>query len=263
MTDLLHDLRYGFRNLLKAPAFTIAAILALGLGIGATTAIFSVVNGVVLKPLPFGEPERLVALWEANHEKNLTHERVSPVNFMDYRALSQVFSDATAWWRPEVTLRDQGREPVTVNTIEVSGNFMTVLGVRPTLGAGFPGDVFYSRDRVVMMSHRLWQSRFSSDPAIVGKTIRLNDDDYTVAGVMPAGFNFPGDTDLWYRLVWEPISWKPSRDCGQVLRSRPLNASSRPSADGSAASSRPPTVAGRPGPSVCTRRSSGISAQRS
>jgi putative ABC transport system permease protein len=203
MTDLLQDLRYGFRNLLKTPAFTIAATLALGLGIGATTAIFSVVNGVVLKPLPYGEPERLVALWEANHEKNLTHEPVSPVNFMDYRALSQVFSDAAAWWRPEVTLRDEAREPVTVNTIEVSGNFQAVLGVSPTLGAGFPDDVFYSRDRVVMMSHRLWQSRFSSDPAIVGKTIRLNDDTYTVAGVMPAGFNFPGDTDLWYRLVWD------------------------------------------------------------
>jgi predicted permease len=206
MTDLLQDLRYGFRNILKTPAFTIAAILALGLGIGATTAIFSVVNGVVLTPLPYADPGRLVALWEANHEKNLDHEPLSPVNFMDYRALSQVFSDAAAWWRPEVTLhavRDEAREPVTVNTIEVSGNFLAVLGVRPTLGAGFPDDVFYSRDRVVMMSHRLWQSRFSSDPAIVGKTIRLNDDNYTVAGVMPAGFNFPGDTDLWHRLVWD------------------------------------------------------------
>ncbi len=203
MPDLLQDLRYGVRSLLKAPAFATAAILALALGIGSTTAVFSVVNAVVLAPLPYGEPERLVALWEVNHEKNLDHEPVSPVNFMDYRALTQVFADAAAWWRPEITLRNQDQEPVRVNTVEVSGNFLGVVGVRPTLGAGFPPDVFYSRDRLVLMSHRLWESRFSSDATIVGKTIRLNDDQFTVAGVMPRGFGFPGDTDLWERLTWD------------------------------------------------------------
>ncbi len=83
------------------------------------------------------------------------------------------------------------RNRVRVNTVEVSGNFLAVVGVRPILGAGFPADVFYSRDRLVLMSHRLWESRFSSDAAIVGKTIRLNDDQFTVAGVMPRGFDFP------------------------------------------------------------------------
>jgi predicted permease len=203
MDDLLLDLRYGIRNLLKAPAFAVAAIVALGLGIGATTAIFSVVNGVVLQPLPYAQPDRLVALWDVNHEKNLDHEPLSPVNFMDYRALSQVFSDAAAWWRPEITLRDAAREPVRVNTIEVSGNFFAVLGVTPSLGRGFPEDVFHSRDRLVVISHRLWQSRFSSDPGIVGRPVRLNDDTFEVAGVMPAGFHFPGDTDIWQRLVWD------------------------------------------------------------
>ena len=201
--DLLQDVRYGVRSLLKAPAFATAAILALAIGIGATTALFSVVNAVVLAPLPYAEPERLVALWEVNHEKNLDHEPVSPVNFMDYRALTQVFADAAAWWRPEITLRNQDQEPVRVNTVEVSGNFLTVVGVRPALGAGFPPDVFHSRDRLALMSHRLWESRFSSDAAIVGKTIQLNDDQFTVAGVMPRGFDFPGDTDLWERLNWD------------------------------------------------------------
>ena len=203
MTSFLQDLRYAIRSLAKAPTFATAAILALALGIGATTAIFSVVNAVVLRPLPYSDPYRLVTLWDVNHEKNLDHEPVSPVNFMDVRALGQVFTDAAAWWRPEVTLRSPDHEPQRVNTVEVSGNFQTVMGVQPVLGAGFPAGVFYSRERIVLVSHRLWQSRFASDPAIVGKTLRLNDDHYTVAGVMPRSFTFPGDTDLWQRLTWD------------------------------------------------------------
>ena len=204
MEHFLKDLRFGIRNLLRSPGFTVPAVLALALGIGATTAIFSVVDGVVLRPLPYEEPHRLVMLWEANHQKSLEHEPLSPVNFMDYRALGQVFSDAAAWWRPDVTLRDEQQEPVRVTTIEVSGNFQAVMGVRPVLGAGFPSDgPFHSRDRLVLVSHRLWRTRFKSDAAIVGKLIRMNDNHYQVAGVMPPGFHFPGDTDLWYRLVWD------------------------------------------------------------
>jgi putative ABC transport system permease protein len=203
VTELLQDLRYGARNLVRTPAFTIAAVLALALGIGSTTTIFSLVNGVVLQPLPYPEPDRLVTIWDANRDRGLDHEPLSPVTFLDYRALSQVFSDATAWWRPEVVLRDETREPLRVNTVEVSGNFLSVMGVRPTLGAGFPPDVFHSPDRMVLVSHRLWQSRFGGDPAILGRTIRLNESDFTVAGVMPAGFTFPGDTDVWQRLVWD------------------------------------------------------------
>jgi putative ABC transport system permease protein len=203
MSDLLLDLRYGFRNLLRTPGFFITAVLALALGIGATTAIFSLVDGVVLRPLPYEEPERLVSLWEANRDRGLNHEPVSPVNFLDYRALTQVFDDAAAWWRPEITLQDANREPVRVNTVEASGNLMSVLGVRPVLGAGFPEGTFYSRDRLAIISHRLWQSRLNSDPQILGKTLRLNDDTYTIAGVMPAGFHFPGETDIWQRLGWD------------------------------------------------------------
>ena len=203
MTTLLQDLRYGLRSLAKAPAFATAAIAALALGIGATTAIFSVVNAVVLEPLPYAHPDRLVSLWEVNHEKHLDHEPLSPVNFMDYRRLNQVFADAVAWWRPEVTLRDADKEPVRVNTIEVSGNFLTVLGVQPALGAGFPADVFFSRDQLVLMSDRLWRSRYGADPAIVGKTISMNANRFTVAGVLPRGFGFPGDTDLWQLLNWD------------------------------------------------------------
>lgn len=203
MSQLTSDLRYGVRSLLKTPAFTAAAVLALGLGIGATTAIFSIVNTVVLRPLPYESPAQLVTIWEANRERGLEHEPLSPVNFLDYRALTQVFSSAAAWWRPQVTLAQPGQEPLRVNTIETSGNFLSVLGARPALGAGFPDGVIHSPDRMVLLSHRLWQSRFGADPGLVGRTIRLNDDAFTVAGVMPAGFHFPGDTDIWQRLTWD------------------------------------------------------------
>jgi putative ABC transport system permease protein len=204
MEHLLKDLRFGLRNLLRVPGFTIPAVLALACGVGATTAIFSLVDGVVLRPLPYEDPERLVMLWETNREKSLEHEPVSPVNFMDYRALRQVFSDVAAWWRPDVTLRDEHQEPVRVTTVEVSGNFQSVMGVRPILGQGFPaGGPFYSRDRMVLISHRLWRTRFNSNPDIVGKQIRMNDNQHEVAGVMPPRFHFPGDTDLWTRLVWD------------------------------------------------------------
>ena len=122
-----------------------------------------------------------------------------------------MFTDAAAWWRPEITLRNQDQEPVRVNTVEVSGNFLAVVGVRPILGAGFPAGVFYSRDRLVLMSHRLWESRFSADAAIVGKTIRLNDDQFTVAGVMPRGFEFPGDTDSVAATELGPDPAQPRR----------------------------------------------------
>ena len=203
MDNLLHDLRFGLRGLARAPGFTAAAVLALALGIGATTAIFSVVNGVVLKPLPYRDPDRLVTLWDRNHEKGLGHEPVSPVTFLDYRALTQVFSDAAAWWRPEVTLRGADREPQRVNTVEVSANFLGVLGVQPMAGPGFPAGPLNAPDRLVLVSERLWRSRYNADPALVGRTIRLNDDDFTVVGVLPAGFHFPGDTDLWQRLNWD------------------------------------------------------------
>jgi putative ABC transport system permease protein len=203
MNELASDLRYGLRNLLRSPTFTVAAVLALGLGIGSTTAIFSIVNTVVLRPLPYADPERLVTIWEVKREDGLEHEPLSPVNFLDYRALTQVFSDATAWWRPQITLDEPGQEPIRVNAVEAAGNFLSVLGERPALGPGFPEGVFHSPERVVLVSHRLWQSRLGADPAVVGRTIRLNGSPFTIVGVMRSGFNFPDDTDIWQRLVWD------------------------------------------------------------
>ncbi len=203
MRTFLSDVRYGLRGLGRRPGFTLAAVLALALGLGANTAIFSVVDAVVLSPLPYADPDRLVTLWETNAAEGLDRERLSPVNFLDYRALDRVFADAAAWWQPEINLTDEQGDPVRVTTIEVSGNFFSVLGVAPRLGRGFPtGGELHGDEPEVVISHRLWQSRYGGDPTIVGKAVRLDGDLHTVVGVMPPGFNFPRETDVWQRLSW-------------------------------------------------------------
>src|SRR5882724_6321687 len=202
MDTLLQDIRFGWRLLRRTPGFTISAVLALALGIGATTAIFSVLDRVVLQPLPYPDPDRLAMVWEANDGKGLPHERLSPVNFVDYRGLSQVFEDAAAWWYPQLTLTETGRDPQRVSAIETTPNLFAVLGVQPVLGAGFPKQQAYG-ERIAVISHRLWRERFGSDPAIVGKTIALSGPLFTITGVMPPGFQYPGDTDVWHRMTWD------------------------------------------------------------
>src|SRR5882672_10291566 len=153
MDTLFQDIRFGLRQLRRTPGFTVAAVLALALGIGATTAIFSVLDRVVLRPLPYPDADRLTMVWEANDGKGLSHERISPVNFVDYRGLSQVFEDAAAWWYPQLTLTETGHEPLHVNAIEATANFFSVLGVQPILGAGFPKAPFFSREAIAVISH--------------------------------------------------------------------------------------------------------------
>ena len=202
---MISELRLAARGLLRAPGFTLPVVLSLAVGVGAATAIFSVLDAVVLRPLPFHDAGRLVMIREANQGKGLSREPVSPVNFCDYRGLTRVFSDATAWWEPVASLNEPGLEPARVATIEAAGNFFAVLGVPPALGAGFPvGPALHEPGaRKVVISDRLWRGRYRADPAIVGGSIRLNDELHTVLGVMPPGFNFPGETDAWQLLRWD------------------------------------------------------------
>ncbi|HEV3138952.1 MAG TPA: ABC transporter permease [Vicinamibacterales bacterium] len=203
MDTLLQDIRFGWRLLRRSPGFTIAAVLALALGVGATTAVFTLLDRVVLRPLPYPSPDRLTMVWETNDSKGLAHERLSPVNFMDYRGLSQVFEDAAAWWYPQLNLTEAGRDPMRVASIETSANFFSVVGVQPMLGSAYPPTPrLDAREPLVVISHRLWRQRFDGDAAIVGKLVTLNGQAFAVTGVMPPGFQFPGDTDVWQRLTW-------------------------------------------------------------
>jgi predicted permease len=204
LTGLVGDVRFAWRQLRRAPSFAAVAILTLGLGAGAATAIFSVVNAVLLRPLPYREPAQLVSLWEHNAEKGLPKERLSPVNFMDYRGVRAVFTDAAAWWRPEINLSEPGTEPIRVNAIETSANLFQLLGVSTELGPGFPtGGPFNSRDLIAVISDRLWRQRYHADPGVVGRLLHVNAGDYRVVGVMPRGFTFPDEVDLWLRLNWD------------------------------------------------------------
>ena len=204
MDTVIKDVRFAIRSLARSPSFTVTAVLALGLGIGSTAGVFSLLEGVVLRPLPFfREPARLVTIRDTNRDKGLNHEGLSPVTFHDYRALTSVFQDAAAWWRPQINLADDTGDPIRVSAVETSENLFSVLGVQPAVGRGFTihPDLF-GPEQEAIISHRLWQTRFGGDRAVIGRPIRLNGFTYTVVGIMPPGFGFPGETDLWQQLQW-------------------------------------------------------------
>jgi len=202
LETLLADLRFGLRSLARQPVLCMAALATLGLGVGATTALFSALDGIVLRPLPYREPDQLVTLWETKRAEGLLHERLSPVNFLDYRALD-AFSDAAAWWTPQTVMTDEAREPVRVATVETSANLFSVLGVGPRLGRDFEArDGLFGSQSEVIISDRLWRSRFGARPELLGTQIDLDGRPHTLVGVMPAGFHFPGKTDVWQLLAW-------------------------------------------------------------
>jgi putative ABC transport system permease protein len=200
---MLRDLRYGIKSLLKRPGFTAIAVITLALGIGANTAIFSVVNGVLWRPLPYPAPQQLVMTWE-NHQARGGPERewLSPSDFDDWRDQNTVFTHLSALndWGPTLTGRE---DPEPLTGAAVSHDMFTLLGVEPSMGRTFrPEEDQSGAPNVVLLSHELWQRRFGSDQEIVGKSISLNEDNYTVIGVMPAGFKFPiiGNAELWRTL---------------------------------------------------------------
>ncbi|HXT85815.1 MAG TPA: ABC transporter permease [Verrucomicrobiae bacterium] len=197
MNRLLQDLRYAVRMLAKSPAFAAVAILTLALGIGANTAIFSVVNAVVLQPLPYPHPSQLVAISEHTSKGPDT---VSYLNFLDWQRNAHSFSAMGAYTEDGLTLTGHG-EPAIIPTAIVSSGFFSVLEISPVLGRTLqPQDDPKGAPRVVVISKSLWRARLGADPQIVGKTITLNSQFFTVAGVLPSSFNFPDQlprTELW------------------------------------------------------------------
>ena len=214
MTTLLQDLRYGLRTLSKSPAFTLIALLTLALGIGANTAIFSIVNAVLLKPLPFPESDRLLYVTSAfSKQQDVTRPfAISYPDFLDWRADVKSFSGIASYHGDSVTLTGL-EQPLHVTAEMVSGDFFSVLGTPPLLGRGFTRDEEKPGTRVVVLSHQLWQSAFHGDRSIIDHTITIYNQSYTVVGVMPAGFVFPLDHNppqLWRTFAIDAETTDPT-----------------------------------------------------
>jgi putative ABC transport system permease protein len=198
MQNLIQDLRYGLRTLWRRRGFTAIAVITLALGIGANTALFSVVNGVLLRPLPYPDPDRVVTLREANQQVRTAH--VSYQNFNDWRRQSQSFEYISAhtgkWGGPETVIG--GREPVRANVVSVFRDFFQVFGVAPVAGRTFaPEESNYGTTPVAVVSYRFWQRSLSADPRLVDHDLTIGGLRFNVIGVMPQDFSFPQDTDIW------------------------------------------------------------------
>src|SRR5215472_7916872 len=194
METLWQDIRYGLRMLAKNPGFTVVALLTLALGIGANTAIFSILDAVLLRPLPFPEPGRLVAIWGADSKTGETHRALSYPDFTDLRNENHSLESLAAFTDGSFTLTGAG-EPLLLHGGIVSASLLSVLHSSPELGRGFGARDDDPGTRVVLLSHALWQSRFGGDSSIVGKSILLQNKPFTVVGVMPPKFAFPFDAD--------------------------------------------------------------------
>ena len=215
---MFNDLRYAFRQLLKNPGFTAVAVLTLALGIGATTAIFSVVYAVVLRPLPFPESERLVALWTQTPQ--FDRLPMAAANHRDLKAQNTVFEDIALLSRVgNYNLTGDG-EPERLLAARVAANLFPLLRVRPALGRGFTEDENQpGQDHVVILSHGLWQRRYAGDPNIVGKTIRLENVPHTVVGVMSPEFQYPTrDIQIWTPLTINPADFQTRTGYGHLDR---------------------------------------------
>jgi putative ABC transport system permease protein len=202
MQTFLQDLRYGARTLLKSPGVSVIAVLTLALGLGANTAIFSVVNAVLLRPLPFKEPERLVMIREMKLPQ-FPEFAVASGNFMEWVKQNTTFERLIALRPASLNLAEPGN-PELLRGLSVTSGFCAMLGVQPQLGRDFlPEEAQPGRNNVVLLSHKLWVRRFGSDPKIVNQTIPLHGQSYTVIGVMPAGFQFiDRESELWTLMAF-------------------------------------------------------------
>src|SRR5437667_1376035 len=202
--DFVQDLHFSLRMLRKSAGFTAIAVFTLALGIGANTAIFSLINTVLLRPLPYKDADRLVTLWGYNRTRGFTTNQVSPLDFADWRSQNHVFEDMAASTDVTYTLTGAG-EPTLIIAYSFSADYFHVLGVAPLLGRTFlPEEEQPGKDHVAVLSYSFWQNRFGRSPAIVGQNITLDGAPYTVVGVMPPGFKYPSRTELWTPLIPVP-----------------------------------------------------------
>jgi putative ABC transport system permease protein len=206
MNTLWQDLRYGARMLLKQPGFSLIAVITLALGIGANTAIFSVVNAVLLRPLPYKEPERLMTVWETFIHLGNVQNPVAPSNFNDWREQSRSFEDLVAYSTNPVSLTEAG-EPEKATALYSGDGLLRLLGVEPVLGRAFaPGEITQPGElKIIVIGHSLWQRRFGGEAGVIGKQVRIDGHPVTIIGVMPPSFQFPSSAiDLWVPTKMSP-----------------------------------------------------------
>ena len=200
------DIRFGVRALVHSPIFTVVTVLSLALGIGANTAIFSVVNGLLLRPLPYPESEQIVDVWHTPPQQSfpgLDRFSVSPANYLDWKAQSNAFEQMAIYTYTGLSL-STSNDPLPLIGAAVSSDFFSVLRTNAMQGRTFtPDEEQPGRDQVVVISHGLWQRAFGANPNIVGQTLTLNSRSFTVVGIMPAGFQLPREADLWVPLAWD------------------------------------------------------------
>ena len=212
MHAIRQDLTYAIRLLVKQPGVTFIAILTLALGIGANTAIFSAVNAILLRPLPYADPDRLVMVFEKRLAEGVLDNVVSPADFLDWSKMNGAFDGIAAMTSMNADLTGTG-EPIRLAAGAVSPAFFDVLGVQPALGRNFrTEEAIVGQHRVVILSHDLWQRRFGSDATVVGRKILLNGNPHEVIGVLPSTFEFPNtELTLWAPLALEGDTQAPSR----------------------------------------------------
>src|SRR5690349_22647293 len=204
MESIIKDIRYGVRGLLKHPGFTAIVVITLALGIGASTAIFSIVNSVVLRRLPYRTADRIAAIQELNQAGKRI--QVTSANFLDWRAQNTVFEQLAAikTTTTNLALSDHAER---IDLAQTNADFFDIFGITPQYGRLFiPQDEQAGHEPVVVVSNALWQRRFGSDPSLVGKSITLDGKNYNVIGIAPPGFEYPNKTELWLpplRLVPE------------------------------------------------------------
>jgi putative ABC transport system permease protein len=205
MESLIQDLRFAVRSSLKRPAFSVIVVLALAIGIGVNTAIFSIVNSILLRPLAYGEPERLVMVWMDNERMKMHEDIHSYPNYVDFRDHNQTFEHLATYFGVSWNLIGSG-EPERIIGARSSANLFDVLKVDPIMGQTYTAeDEQPGRDTVVVLSYALWQRRFGGDPNIVGQSVNFADSSRTIIGVMPAGFKFPHkDAEFWAPMTVDP-----------------------------------------------------------
>ncbi|HEU0039043.1 MAG TPA: ABC transporter permease, partial [Verrucomicrobiae bacterium] len=243
MSGIFHDLRYAVRQVRKAPGFALVVVVTLALGIGANSAIFSVVNGVLLHSLPFPSAEQVMRVWHTPPQSSfpgMSTFSVSAANFLDWQAQNHVFSSMAVYGFRGFTLTG-GDKPEQVDATAVSAGFFSTLEVQPMLGRAFSAEEDQpGHSNVVVLSHRFWQDHFGANRGVVGHTITLDGASYLVAGVMPPSFRFPD-----FAQVWTPLAWSDQEKAVRGNHNYMVIARLKPGVDVKAAQAEMNTISGR------------------